>query len=77
MIKYRCYPCNKYFLKSELKKRKEDKKHIDYVCPDCEKVIICMTFKRWEYDNWKYNINRKYNQYNIDDNIYLYSFKTK
>ena len=46
MIKYRCYPCNKYFLKSELKKRKEDKKHIDYVCPDCEKVIICMTFKR-------------------------------
>jgi len=27
--------------KSELIKRKEDKNHTDYVCPDCDSVIIC------------------------------------
>jgi len=37
---YRCFPCNWYFRLSELAKRKEGK-HIDYVCPKCEKVIIC------------------------------------
>lgn len=28
-------------LEEELIVRKEDSTHTDYVCPDCEKVIIC------------------------------------
>jgi DNA-directed RNA polymerase subunit RPC12/RpoP len=40
MRKYRCFPCNKYFPLKELIKR-NDGRHIDYVCPICEKVIIC------------------------------------
>lgn len=29
------------YLFTELKKRMEDINHFDYVCPYCEKVIIC------------------------------------
>ncbi len=31
----------RYFKLEELRVRHEDETHNDYVCPDCEKVVIC------------------------------------
>lgn len=45
MRNYKCFErkCekNKRLAESELIKRNEDSKHIDYCCPDCGSVVIC------------------------------------
>ncbi len=44
--KYKCWKCmNKWFIEKELIVRNEDYNHRDYVCPNCEAVIICVEIK--------------------------------